>query len=553
MAQWNHRADVVVVGTGGAALAAAAAAVDQGASVVMLEAADEPGGTTRRSGGAFWIPNNSLMRAQGFTDPRDDALKLMARLAYPSLYDPAVERLGLPRLQYELLAAFYDNASPAIDRLIQLGALDPIILPNYGYSPNPVSDPDYFAELPENRAPYGRVLTAKSPPGSFEWPGVFLAGGMIDHVRARGVPILLRHRVTRALTNGRGEVVGVEVEHDGRRWAVRARRGVVFGTGGFAHDRDKVRSYLRGPIFGSCSVTTSTGAFVDIGASLGTGLGNLSNGFYYQAALEDAAAHGGAVVRGDAHAFFPYGDSTILVNKYGRRVVNEKSPYHVRAQSHFHVNGTDQPNLVQIMIWDEWTANEPTFWPWRGVVPLPGQPSSLVIQAATLEELAQHVSARLDEMRGLPFLSSIIGPGVRLASDFVPTLRATIERFNTFAASGVDADFHRGETPLEQAWQGPSRSTTGNRTMYPLSPSGPFYAALLGAATLDTCGGPLIGPDARVLRPDGTPIPGLYGAGNCIASPTGQAYWGAGGTLGPAITFGFIAGRNAARQPVNEA
>ncbi len=63
---------------------------------------------------------------------------------------------------------------------------------------------------------------------------------------------------------------------------------------------------------------------------------------------------------------------------------------------------------------------------------------------------------------------------MRLAPDFVPTLRATIERFNTFVASGVDADFHRGETPLEQAWQGPSRSTTGNRAMYPLSPSGPF-------------------------------------------------------------------------------
>jgi uncharacterized protein with NAD-binding domain and iron-sulfur cluster len=111
MQRWDQGADVVVVGTGGAALAAAAAAVDHGASVVMLEAAAEPGGTTRRSGGAFWIPNNSLMRAQGFTDPRDDALKLMARLAYPSLYDPAAPRLGLPQLQYELLAAFYDNGS----------------------------------------------------------------------------------------------------------------------------------------------------------------------------------------------------------------------------------------------------------------------------------------------------------------------------------------------------------------------------------------------------------------------------------------------------------
>ncbi|WP_224370155.1 FAD-dependent oxidoreductase [Hyalangium versicolor] len=549
MPQWDHRADVVVVGTGAAACAAAAAAADRGASVVMLEAADAAGGTTRRSGGAYWIPNNSLMRAHGFTDPRADAIKLMARLSYPMLYDPAQPRLGLPKLQYELLAAFYDNASPAIDRLRQLGALDPIILPNYGYSPNPVTDPDYFAELPENHAPYGRVLTAKSPPGSTEFPGLYLSEGLLAHLRNRGVPILLKHRVTDVVRNGRGEVIGVEVENNGSTRFIRGKRGVIFATGGFAHDRDKLRSYSRGPLFGSCSVTTSNGAFVDIGAHVGAELGNLANGFYYQAALEDAAAHEGFVVRPDAHVFFPYGDSTLLVNKYGRRVVNEKSPYHVRTQSHFDWRQTEFPNLVQFMIWDQWTANEPTPWPWRGIVPFPGQTSPLVFQAGTLEQLAQRIREHLDAMRGASFLSSAIVPFVHLSPDFVPTLRATIERFNTFASTGVDLDFHRGETPMEQAWQGPSRSTTGNRTMYPLTLSGPYYCAILGAATLDTSGGPVIGTDARVLRPDGTSIPGLFGAGNCIASPTGQGYWGAGGTIGPALTFGFIAGRNAATSP----
>ena len=545
--RWDRRADVVVVGTGAAACAAAAAAVDAGAEVIMLEAADAAGGTTRRSGGAYWIPNNSLMRAQGFTDPREDALKLMARLSYPTLYDPAQPRLGLPRLQYRLLATFYDQASPAVDRLIQLGALDPIILPNYGTSPNPVTNPEYFAGLPEDKAPYGRVLTAKSPPGSVEFPGLYLSEGMLEHLRSRGVPILLGHRVTRAVQNGAGAVMGVEAEHEGRAVFVRARRGVVFASGGFAHDRDKLRSHLRGPIFGSCSVTASDGAFVDIGGKAGAELGNLSNGFYYQASLEDAAANDGFVLRPDAHVFFPYGDSTILVNKYGQRVVNEKSPYHVRTQSHFHWRYTEYPHLVQFMIWDQYTANEPTPWPWRGIVPFPGQTSDLVIQAATLEELAQRVSARLDALRGRRFLSSAIVPSVTLAPDFVSNLRATIQRFNTFAASGVDADFHRGETPAEQFFfQGPTRSTTGNRTMYPLTLDGPYYCAILGPATLDTCGGPVIDTSARVLRPDGSPIPGLFGAGNCIASPAGQGYWGAGGTIGPAITYGFIAGRNAA-------
>jgi hypothetical protein len=456
----------------------------------------------------------------------------------------------LPKLQYDLLATFYDNASIAIDRLTELGALDLIFLPNYGYSPNPLTDPDYFSELPENHGEFGRVLTAKSPPGSTEFPGLYLSEGMLAQVRSRNIPILLEHRVTQVLTNGCGEVMGVEVQHHGRLKAVRARRAVVFGSGGFAHDRDKLRSYARGPIFASCSVTTSNGAFVDIGAGAGAELGNLSNGFYYQASLEDAGAHEGYVVRPDAHVFFPYGDSTILVNKYGQRIVNEKSPYHVRTQSHFHLRGTEYPNLVQFMIWDEWTANEPTFWPWRGIVPLPGQPSPLVFRAETLEQLAQLISQHLDALRGLRFLASTIGPGVELAPDFVPALRATIERFNSFAATGVDLDFHRGETPVEKAWQGPSRTTTGNRSMYPLSPDGPFYCAILGAATLDTCGGPVISTEARVLRPDGSPIPGLFGAGNCIASPTGQGYFGAGGTLGPAVTFGYIAGRHAAVEPV---
>ena len=152
-------------------------------------------------------------------------------------------------------------------------------------------------------------------------------------------------------------------------------------------------------------------------------------------------------------------------------------------------------------------------------------------------------------MRGVRFLSSSIVPFVQLAPDFVPTLRATIQRFNSFATTGVDQDFHRGETPVEKAWQGPSRSTTGNRSMYPLTLNGPYYCAILGPATLDTCGGPVIGTDARVLRPDGSAIPGLFGAGNCIASPAGQGYFGAGGTIGPALTFGFIAGRNAATNP----
>jgi 3-oxosteroid 1-dehydrogenase len=101
----DHHADVVIVGAGGAALAAAVAALEEGASVTLLEAGDSPGGTTKGSGGAFWIPDNDLMRAAGAQDPRPDALRLMARLSFPSLYDPNADDLGVGAHAYAMLGA----------------------------------------------------------------------------------------------------------------------------------------------------------------------------------------------------------------------------------------------------------------------------------------------------------------------------------------------------------------------------------------------------------------------------------------------------------------
>jgi hypothetical protein len=167
-----------------------------------------------------------------------------------------------------------------------------------------------------------------------------------------------------------------------------------------------------------------------------------------------------------------------------------------------------------------------------------------VIKSATLDELRQRITERLDH------LAQDV-QGFSLDPEFTDGLKATIDRFNGFADAGVDADFGRGNLS-NQHYSEPARPNLKNNTMAPLRAEGPYYAMILGAATLDTKGGPKIDTKGRVLRPDGQPIPRLYGAGNCIASPAAAAYWGGGSTLGPALVFGYVAGKSVALEPLRE-
>jgi hypothetical protein len=142
---------------------------------------------------------------------------------------------------------------------------------------------------------------------------------------------------------------------------------------------------------------------------------------------------------------------------------------------------------------------------------------------------------------------------------FASNLKETVSRFNKFAISGADEEYHRGEFNYDREWAtfpplvpGTTWPPEGskNYTMYPLGQSGPYHAIILGPGTLDTNGGPLINQKAQVLDTARKPIPGLYGAGDCIASPTANAYWGGGSTIGPALTYGHIAGINTAKEPI---
>jgi predicted oxidoreductase len=175
--------------------------------------------------------------------------------------------------------------------------------------------------------------------------------------------------------------------------------------------------------------------------------------------------------------------------------------------------------------------------------PLPGH----VIAGDDWPKLTAAIAARLEKLR--PQIGEL-----RLAPDFATRIAATVARYNDFARRGVDEDFRRGAAAADIAWNYFGNlpvipSDYPNPTLHPLSAQGPYFAALLVAGAIDSKGGPVIDPRGQVLRADNTPIDGLYGAGNCIASPTGGAYWGGGGTIGPAVVFGQLAGSAAARAP----
>lgn len=558
---WDREADIVVVGSGGAALNAAITAAAAGKNVLVLERASLIGGTTLKSG-SYWIPNNPAMRAKGLTDPRDWALKYMARLAYPSLYDPTHPLLGLNSLAYNLIATFYDNGSKMISYMDKIGAFTSEIAPGMGYQPikrKDIGDPDYHADLPEDKAPYGRSLSAVTKGGNGK---VTLTNTILDQqawLQKHKVPILYNQRVVGVFLNSASQVVGVQVEAGSKMTAIRAKQAVIFGSGGFTQDPIKSVNYLRGPIFGGCGVPTNTGDLVDIGLALGTAFGNMNNAFWVQNIVDQALQYSSV----PNEVWIPYGDSMIYVDRFGKRFVNEKMVYNERTQSHFYWDISSPPGsppgstpqysrLVEFMIWDSAVAENPTAWAFRyGNVPMPGQKDPSVISGQTWAELAKNINARLASLSGKTSISGRVTPLVTLDPSFVTNLPQTIARFNSFAETGADLDFGRGTTPIQIAWSGPPRKgNTKNPTMYPFRSSGPYYALMLGGGTLDTKGGPVINTNAQILHVSGNPIPGLYGCGNCIASPAAQAYWSAGGTVGPGLTYGFIAARHAINEPV---
>lgn len=541
--RWDHETDIVVVGSGVGGCTAALAAHKNGDATIICEKAPFVGGTSLKSAGVLWIPDNFALRAKGVKDEKADCLRYLARFSYPERYSQTQPNLGLHAAEFALLEAFYDNAAKAVDDLRGMNAL---VVDEWRGFAGDATAVDYLDHVPENKVPTGRALGPMTPAGKVGL-GAELMSQLETAVRARRIPVLLEHRAIRLVRDDGGQVAGVQAETAGKVVSVRARKAVIFASGGFVHDPDMVDTYLRQRLYGSCAMPSATGDFVRIAAAAGARLGNMTGAWRTQVVLDEALQ---SRMLG-AGVFFPPGDSMLQVNRFGRRVVNEKRNYNDRTEVHgyFDPSQANYPNQLLFMIYDRRTAEA-----FAGAYPLPleAKDAAHVLQADSLAGLEARLAARLRDI-------SVHTGGLELAPSFMTNLKETLARFNGFAGTGVDDDFGRGTAAYDRGWHkvfSPMHpgtqwkpNTGPNETMHPFSDQGPYFAIVLAAGALDTCGGPVIDSSARVLDGKDQPIPGLYGAGNCIASPSRFAYWGAGHTLANSLTFGYIAANSAHREP----
>lgn len=533
-ASFSAEYDIVVVGSGCAGLTSALFSRWHGNSVVVLEKAAALGGTTFKSAFWYWVPNNVPMRAAGIADPKPDFLKYVARVTRPQFYDPEHPTLGLTQWEYDMCEAIYDSASPAAELLAQKGALP------YRHVPFAT---DYFSELPEDKAKSGRVLTPKDASPSMANGGQVAIRTLSTAARRDGIAFKTGHRVQRVILNSKGEAIGIEaLKDDNSVVRIRARKAVIFGSGGFTHDPELRSNFLNVPVYGGCAAFTNEGDLVRITSSLGVQLRNMNHAWLCPVTFEKAIGRDGSM----SGMFSVAGDSMIFVDKRGKRVVNEKLNYNELCQKLFEWDGAkvEYPNLVLISIWDQRSQDHSASNDYGSAIVPPGADDRHVIKSDTLDGLSQQISLRLKKYAGQ------IGH-MELSSDFNANLRESILRFNGFASTGKDEDFHRGERASDVLFNGSTKKEPDqkNPTMWPISSVGPYYAALVGGGTLDTKGGPKTNTHGQILDIHDKPIRGLYGVGNCVASASSGAYWAGGATLGPMIAFAYRAANAAHGEP----
>ncbi|MBO0854146.1 MAG: 3-oxosteroid 1-dehydrogenase [Nocardia sp.] len=541
--------DVVVVGSGAAGMTAALTAAHHGLRAVIIEKAAHYGGSTARSGGGVWIPGNKALKASGRPDDREEARRYLH-----SIIGDVVPK--------EKIDTYIDRGAEAFDFVLDHSPLKMTWVPGYSdyhpeapgglpsgrsCEPKPFDlktlgdeaanlEPAY-AKAPLNvvvmqtdfvrlnlirRHPKGMMRAMRVGARTYlaKWTGKHIVGmgqaiiaGLRKGLMDADVPVLLNTPMTELVTAG-GRVVGVKATVDGAETLFKARYGVVLGTGGFEHNAEMRAKYQRQPI----GTEWTTGAAANTGDGIRAGIAVGAD----TALMEDA--WWGPTIFKNGKPWFALAErnlpGAIMVNDRGERFANESAPYveavHAMYGGKWGQGEGPGEHIPAWLVFDQRYRNRYIFAGLQPGQKIPARwmENDNIVKADSLAELADKIGVPADK------------------------LGATVERFNSFVESGVDEDFGRGKSHYDRYYGDPT--VKPNPCLAELI-QGPYYAAKIVPGDLGTKGGLVTDCAARVLRPDGTVIEGLYASGNSSTPVMGHTYAGPGATIGPALTFGYLA------------
>ncbi|GAA0577985.1 FAD-dependent oxidoreductase [Craurococcus roseus] len=557
----THECDALVIGTGAGGFSAAVTARKLGLDVLLVEKEAVYGGTTARSGGWLWIPCSPPARREGVRDSIE-AARTYLRHEAGNHFD--AERVG----------AFLHHGPEMVEFFERETAVRFVLGPAFA---------DYHPDAPGG-TPGGRSICAepfdarelgpekdrlRPPLREITFLGMMIGTGkelvhffnatrsvesaaVVARLLARHGRDVALHGRSMRLTNGNalvgrlaksafdlgiplwtsapvrellvedGAVRGALVEREGRTVRVRARRGVVLAAGGFPQDAARRRALFRHAPTGAEHWSPAPPGNTGDGLRLGEAAG---------AAVEDRYPNAAAWVPvslvprpdGTTGTFPHFVDrakpGVIAVTAAGTRFVNEADSYHDFIQAM--VAATEGREHAAWLLCDHATLRRYGLG-FAKPFPLPLAPylrSGYLLRGRTLAELASKA-------------------GIDAAA-----LERTVAGFNGPARRGEDPAFGRGRTAYNRSLGDPL--VKPNPCVAPLERA-PFYAVKVVPGDLGTFAGLRGDAHARVLDREGRPIPGLYAAGNDLASVMGGNYPGGGITLGPAMTFGYIAARHMA-------
>jgi 3-oxosteroid 1-dehydrogenase len=524
---WDNTVDVVVLGSGGAGLTAALTAATSGASVAVYEKAATVGGTTAVSGGIVWIPAHG--RASDGELPVEDAMAYLRAQSLGFMDDELMEtfvRTGAEMLDYveahselrfEIAEGFPDykpelpGGRPSGGRSLNAKPFDLSLLGEW--RERITSFPADFSNVGIDAETRARIhASVDSEDGDYCVAGTALIAGLVKGLLDAGVVPQTDARALQLIGDA-SRIAGVRINSDGKDLRVQARRGVVLATGGFEWDAKLVEAYLRGPMRGAVSPPNNTGDGLRMAMAHGADLANMGEAWWVPIVQ----------LPGDTFQGHPRSRSvrlertrprSIIVNRAGKRFLNEAGEYNSMAGPFQYLDPRD--GYANDPAWIVFDSQHLKRYGFLGVPPGDEAPDWF------------SPSADLAELEAKTGIDSA-------------GLARTLASWNDSVAHETDPDFGRGSSAYDGYWGDDKATTTAGKTLGPID-TAPYYAVPVSIGAMGTKGGPRTDRDGRVLHVSGSPISGLFAAGNAMAGATGKAYGGAGGTLGPAMVFGYRAG-----------